>query len=72
MRAPIELTPDERRCLAQLAAGTDAERSCSRAVLERLQEKGLLDISIQTLPMFPLGRRYRLTPLGEQLTRGLS
>ncbi len=71
MSGPIKLTLDERSCLAQLAAGTDAERVCSRAVLERLQEKGLLDISVQALPMFPLGRRYRLTPLGESIVRSL-
>lgn len=71
MSAPIELTPDECRCLKQLAAGTDAERTCSRTVFERLQEKGLVEITVQALPMFPLGRRYRLTPLGVQIVKSL-
>lgn len=71
MGIPVELTPDERRCLKQLSGGTDAERACSRAILERLQEKGLVEITVQALPMFPLGRHYRITPLGKQVVRNL-
>lgn len=71
MSKPIELTPDEHRCLKLLAAGGPVDRMCRETVLERLREKGLVAITVQTLPMFPLGRHYRLTPLGEQIARSL-
>ncbi|MBV1788437.1 hypothetical protein KQ940_10245 [Marinobacterium sp. D7] len=67
MSTPIELTQEERRCLLQVSVGSQVEQSCRRGVLERLQEMGLVEVAIQVLPMFPLERRYRITPLGKQV-----
>ncbi|MFC6673067.1 hypothetical protein [Marinobacterium aestuariivivens] len=70
MTNPFPLSPGEWHGLRALAAGKDLDAECDPGVIESLRSKGLLDIVVQPLPMFPCRRRYALTPLGRYLLRG--
>lgn len=71
MISVFDLTVAECHCLGALANDNATDRECTPGVIDRLQARGLLDVIVQGLPMFPQQRRYRLTPLGRHILNHL-
>ncbi|MET4162752.1 hypothetical protein ABIE61_002613 [Marinobacterium sp. MBR-111] len=64
------ISEEEYNCLKILASSGPVTSACRPAVLERLQEMRLLEVQVQSLPMFPLGKSFKITTLGKKILAG--